>query len=90
MERYHIQVPPPLPGTSLRQALHAENMMLQDVIKQAGIALEEDYSQMKLMDLENERLQKRAFGKEKQKQPHKQTSGHAQHMTAAEQLDLLA
>ena len=58
MERYHIEVPPPIPGTSSWQALRAENMMLRDIITQAGIALEEDYAQMKLMDLENERLQK--------------------------------
>ena len=90
MERYHIEVPPPIPGTSSRQALRAENMMLRDIITQAGIALEEDYAQMKLMDLENERLRKRAFEKEKQKNPHKLSSGQARHMTAAEHLDLLA
>ena len=28
MQRYHIEVPPPLSGTSSRQALRAENMML--------------------------------------------------------------
>jgi hypothetical protein len=39
--------------------------MLQDIIAQAGIALEEDYAQMKLMDLENERLRKQAFEKVK-------------------------
>ena len=50
-------------------------MMLRDIITQAGIALEEDYVQMKLMDLENERLWKRAFEKEKQKNPHKLSSG---------------
>jgi hypothetical protein len=90
MERYHIEVPPPLPGTSSRQALRAENMMLRDIIVQAGIALEEDYAQMKLMDLENERLRKRAFGKEKRKAKNAQSSGQARHMTAAENLDLLA
>ena len=58
MERYHIEVPPPLPGTSSRQELRAENMILRDIIIQAGIALEEDYAQMKLMDLMNERLRK--------------------------------
>jgi hypothetical protein len=58
MEQYHIDVPPPLPGTASQQALRAENMMLQDIIIQAGIALEEDYAQMKLIDLENERLRK--------------------------------
>jgi hypothetical protein len=49
MERYHIDVPPPIPGTSSRKDLRAENMMLQDIIRQAGIALEEDYAQMKLV-----------------------------------------
>jgi DDE superfamily endonuclease len=90
MQRYHIEIPPPLPGTSSRQALRAENMTLRDIIKQAGIALEEDYAQMKLMDLENERLRKRVFEKEKQKNPHKLSSGRVWHMTAAKQLDLLA
>jgi hypothetical protein len=58
MECYHIDVPPPLPGTASWKALKAENMMLQDIIVQAGITLEEDYAQMKLMDLENKRLRK--------------------------------
>ena len=90
MERYHIEVPPPLPGTASRQSLRAENTMLRDIIVQAGIALEEDYAQMKLMDLENERLRKRAFEKEKRKAQNKRSSGQARHMTAAENLDLLA
>lgn len=63
IEQYHIEIPPPLPGTSSWQALRASNMMLQDIIVQAGIALEEDYAQMKLMDLENEQLRKQAIGK---------------------------
>jgi hypothetical protein len=90
MERYHIEVPLPLPGTASRQALRAENVMLRDIITQAGIALEEDYAQMKLMDLENQRLRKRAFEKENRKKQNKLTSGKARHMTAAENLDLLA
>jgi hypothetical protein len=90
MEQYHIEVPPPLPGTASRQALRAENLILRDIIVQAGIALEEDYVQMKLMDLENERLRKRAFEKDKQKGQNKRSSGHARHMTASENLDLLA
>ena len=90
MERYHIAVPPPIPGTSSRQALRAENMMLRDIISQAGIALEKSYAQMKLMDLENERLRKQVFEKGKKKNQNKLTSGHARHMTAAENLDLLA
>lgn len=90
MEQYHIAVPPPLPGTSSRQALRAENLMLRDIITQAGVALEKSYAQMKLMDLENERLRKQVFEKGKRKNQNKLTSGHARHMTAAENLDLLA
>ena len=77
VQRYHIEVPPPLPGTASWQALRAKNMTLWDIIKQAGIALEEDFAQMRLMDLENERLRKRVFAKEKQKSQNKRTSGHA-------------
>ena len=55
-----------------------------------GTALEEDYAQMKLMDLENERLRKKVFEKGKRKNQGKLTSGHARHMTAAENLDFLA
>jgi hypothetical protein len=77
MEQYHIEVPPPLPGTLSQQALQAKDVILQDIIRQAGIALEEDYAQMKLMDLENERLRKMEFEKEKRKRLNKLTSGHA-------------
>ena len=45
---------------------------------------------MKLMDLDNERLRKKVFEKEKRKGQNKLTSGHAQHMTANDNLDLLA
>ena len=79
-----------LPGTSSWQAFRAENMMLRDIIMQAGIALEEDYAQMKLMDLENERLRKQLLEKRKQKKQNRLTLTHAQHMTAAKNLDLLA
>jgi hypothetical protein len=57
---------------------------------QTGIALEKSYAQMKLMDLENERLRKQVFEKGKRKTQNKFTSVHARHMTAAENLDLLA
>jgi hypothetical protein len=90
MEWYHIDIPPLLPGTSSQQALRAENMMLREIIKQAGIALEEDSAQMKLMDLENKRLRKHILDKGKRKNQNKHTSGHARHMIAAENLDLLA
>jgi hypothetical protein len=57
---------------------------------QAGIALEEDYAQMKLMDLENERLRKQVFERAKRKTQNKPTSGRAHHMTATKNLDFLA
>ena len=90
VEQYHIDVPPPLLGTSSQKDLRAENMMLQDIIRQAGNALEEDYAQMKLMDLENARLRKQLLEKGKRKPQSKRTSGRAQHMMAAKNLDLLA
>jgi hypothetical protein len=75
MKRYHIEVPPPLAGTSSRKDLRAENKMLQDIITQAGIALEEYYTQIKLMDLENKWLRKQVFEKAKRKNQSKLTSG---------------
>ena len=89
-QRYHIEVPQPLPGTASRPALQAENVMLRDIIAKASIALEQDFAQMKLMELENERLRKRAFEKKGQKKQNMPTSGRARHMTAAENLDWLA
>jgi len=38
--------------------------MLQAMIVEISWVLEQDYAQMKLMDLENERLQKKAFAKD--------------------------
>jgi hypothetical protein len=37
--------------------------MLQEIITEAAIALKQDYAQMKLMDLENEKLRKWAFAR---------------------------
>jgi hypothetical protein len=45
---------------------------------------------MKILDLEHERLRKKVFEKGKWKNQGKLTSGHAQHMTAAKNLDFLA
>ena len=64
--------------------------MLHDIIVQAGIALEQDFAQMKLMELENERLRKSAFEKKGQKKQNMPASGCARHMTGAENLDWLA
>jgi hypothetical protein len=64
--------------------------MLHDIIMQAGIALEQDFAQMKLMELENGRLRKCAFEKTGWKGQNMPTSGCAHHMTGAENLDWLA
>ena len=61
------------------------------MIVEVGWVLEQDYAQMKLMNLENKRLQKKAFAKDQQKTAKKKfTSGQAWHMTAPEMIDLLA
>jgi hypothetical protein len=91
IQRYHIIVPPPLPHTASRKALRQENIMLREIIGRVGVELEQDYAQMKLMDLENERLRQKAFAKDQRKAAkRKLTSGQARHMTAPEMLDQLA
>ena len=53
--------------------------------------LEQDYAQMKLMDLENEQLHQKAFTKDQQKAVRKKlTSGQAHHMTTPKMIDFLA
>ncbi|KIL55149.1 hypothetical protein M378DRAFT_18199 [Amanita muscaria Koide BX008] len=90
-QRYHIQVPPPPPYNASRRALRDENKMLRAMIVEVGWVLEQDYAQMKLMDLENERLRKKAFAKDQRKTAkRKLTSGQARHMTAPEMIELLA
>ena len=37
--------------------------LLMKVIKQVGVELEQDYAQMKMMDLENNQLHQKAFTK---------------------------
>jgi len=89
-QQYHIDVPPPLPHSASCRALQEENKMLQDILEQAGVVLEQDYAQMKLMDLQNEWLCQKAFTKNQQKAVKKLASGQARHMTAPEIMDLLA
>jgi hypothetical protein len=89
-QRYHVKVPPSLPNSASHRALQEENQMLRGIIEQAGVVLEQDYAQMKLMDMENERLRQKAFMKCQQKAAKKLTSGQARHMTAPEMMDLLA
>jgi hypothetical protein len=89
-QRYHIEVPPPVLHSASRRALREENAMLRDIITRVAMVLEQDYAQMKLMDLENERLRQKAFGKDQRKARKKLASGQARHMTAPEMMDLLA
>ena len=62
--------------------------MLRAIIVEVGRVLERDYAQMKLMDIENKSLWKKAFANEKRKR--KLTSGQAHHMTSNEMIELLA
>jgi len=50
---YIILLPQVLPHTATRQELCHENQMLQDTLCLAEVQLERDFTQMKLMDLEN-------------------------------------
>jgi len=60
------------------------------MIVEVGQVLEQDYAQMKLMNLENEQLHQKAFGKDQQKATRKKlASGQARHMTTLEMMDLL-
>jgi hypothetical protein len=89
--RYIIPLLLALPYTATRVDLCHENEMLRNTIHLAGVQLERDYTQMKLMDSENGRLQKCAFAKEKKKLEKKETTqGHACLMTGEENLDVLA
>jgi hypothetical protein len=90
VQRYHIEVPVPLHHTASRFAVRNENLMLREIIAEAALVLEQDYTQMKLMDLENEKLRKRAFAREERKTKKKLVAGQARHMTAEENLDMLA
>ena len=64
---------------------------MRDIISHVAMALEQDFAQMKLMDLENERLHQKAFSKDQWKAAKKKlASGQARHMTAPEMIDLLA
>jgi hypothetical protein len=89
--RYIIPLPPALPHAAARKDLRHENQMLRETIHLTEVQLEKDFTQMKLMDLENGRLRKRAFAKEKKKAEKKETTqAHSRLMTSSENLDALA
>ena len=84
-----IGLPPTLPQTASRGALQHQLTELRAIATAAIEQIQKDYTQMVLMDDENERLRQRALGKEK-KQQKKQTTSHPRHLTATEALDALA
>ena len=89
--RYIIPLPPALPYAATRVDLRLENQMLRDTLRLAEVQLEKDFTQMTLMDMENGRLRKRAYAKEKKKAEKKETTqAHARLMTGTENLDALA
>jgi hypothetical protein len=91
IQQYHIEIPSPLLYNASRRDLRDENKMLQAMIVEVGQVLEQDCAQIKLMDLENERLRKKAFAKDQRKTAKKKfTSCQAQHIKAPEMIDLLA
>jgi hypothetical protein len=87
----HIKVLPPLSHTASWQAFLEEHAMFQRIIDKIGVELQQDYAQMKLMDLENENLHQKAFGKDQQKAAKMRLmSDQAHHITPSDMIDLLA
>ena len=84
-----VGLPPQLPHSASRQALEAQNEQLRAIANAACIQIQKDYTQMVLMDSENERLRQRAFAKQK-KTKRTQTTTHPRHMTSNDVLDALA
>ena len=84
-----VGLPPQLPHSASRQALEAQNEQLRAIANAACIQIQKDYTQMVLMDSENERLRQRAFAKQK-KTKRTQTTTHPRHMTSDDVLNALA
>ncbi|KAJ7595276.1 DDE superfamily endonuclease-domain-containing protein [Mycena floridula] len=80
---YRLAMPSPLKGNPSRQALEAENKRLHDIAQAAGVMLEKSYTQMVLMDNENERLRKQLHAK-KTKPRRTYMTGKARLMTSEE------
>jgi hypothetical protein len=90
IRQYKIPVPDPLHHTASRKDLRNENAELRSLLNAAGIQLEKDFAQLKLMDGENERLRKVAFAKEEKRTRKKElTTVHPRHMTDTEMLRIL-
>ena len=87
---YKIKTPAPLAHTSSCQALWIQNNQLHTIIAKAATQLECDYTQLKLMDKENECLRQVAFVKMQVKGKKKETTVHACLMTADANWEALA
>lgn len=75
-------------GTTLKD-VQQQNETLITILKALCWQVQADYTQMHLMDLENEKLHQKLFSKSKKKKDKKITSD-AQHMTSNEILNTLA
>jgi hypothetical protein len=85
-----VGLPPQLPASASRNALEAQIEQLRAIANAACVQIQRDYTQMVLMDSENERLRQRAFAKQKMKKTNAKTTAHARHMTSDEILTKLA
>ncbi|KAJ3534000.1 hypothetical protein NM688_g7200 [Phlebia brevispora] len=87
--RYKIPIPPTPPHYASRQDLRKQVKELRSLVKEAGVQLEQSFTQMKLMDKENGQLRMRANKKEKRPTRRLDTT-HARHLTDTEALERLA
>ena len=86
-----VGLPPQLPPSASRNALEAQIEQLRAIANAACVQIQRDYTQMVLMDSENERLRQRAFAKQqKAKKTNVKTTAHPRHMTSDEILTSLA
>ncbi|KDQ53045.1 hypothetical protein JAAARDRAFT_39758, partial [Jaapia argillacea MUCL 33604] len=82
-----VPLPRALPVYASREAFAQQNVDLQALLLECSEQSQRYYAQLKLMESENERLQKRAFRRKKKKRILDTT--HAHHMTSDENLDAL-
>lgn len=82
-------MPRELSARATREDYAAQNAELRYLVDRCRFQMERDYAVKKLMDKENERLRKQLFEKSK-KHSKKLTSGQARHMTAEENMVILA
>lgn len=84
-----MEIPPPLPYATTRDAILAENEKLRGLLEDARYQMEKDHALKALMNDENGRLRERLFNKAK-KNPKKTTNALARHLTGSEALHELA